>query len=661
VFATVAFVNRCNATPEEKKKADDLMKELDKPHAEIRRTLMTQLKRIAGELREYYIKRPNHDYAQWVAATPLIIDIKKNTNSGEEPFILTKPDVDDKHIYSNFKRRDSNGKKDETREKYCDDNCIQRIEALPTKIKKHQQKQMGDGNIVHTEMQMLYRKEADNILYQKANEDKVILVYSKYIPCSQNQNSNGGTFVECSGELANFMTNYNRNKNKLIVFYETQHTTVNKFDNVLVSSVVGVSQLYMEMSGIVAFKYTPEKDGSLVRDPLLVKEAAYFREHPIFLKLGRPLMDRQLKATVTQMFIDCVARNSFVTLRDDPKEYNRVQFVAVKDFLSRLPQAKRNELKELVAAANAGQTPTNRQRVIVKGCSVFVNEMLKDCIKNPYIIAEQKKNDFLDFNGISRKQPEFLVGDDQKRTCTAYFDALKNYFNCQTSNQQVCQENCYVNNGNHISNRKNSMSHQTFNHNIDNGHHVNKPTIYRDNRRNSRGGNNGINTNSQITARGRGNHDNYNSKHHNNNNNRHNNGGGNKALYASNQVRARERGNHDNYNSKHHNNNNNRHNNGGGNKALYASNQVRARERGNHYNYNSKHHNNNNNRHNNGGGNNRRDHNYKFGSRHHNNNGNGHNNGRDKEIFKNGHNNYNDRQTRTRQHNNQGSYWAEWI
>jgi len=257
VLITVASVQCCDANPEEEKnKADDLMKELDKPRNKIHKTLLTQLKRIAGELSEYFDQRPDHDSVQWVVATPL--DIERSTERGKDRLTLTKQDVKvNKHIYSNFKKKENTTEKNINRKIYCNDNCIAKVQKLPTKINK--KKKLSPLSVIHTEIQMLYREKADNILHDKANKNKVILVYSKYIPCSQNQNSNGGTLVECAGELANFMVNENPNGNKLIVFYETKHVAKNKYDDVWVSSVVGVSQLYMEMSGIVAFNYTSGK------------------------------------------------------------------------------------------------------------------------------------------------------------------------------------------------------------------------------------------------------------------------------------------------------------------------------------------------------------------------------------------------------------------
>ncbi|KAF6033822.1 hypothetical protein EB796_007869 [Bugula neritina] len=287
---------------------------------------------------------------------------------------------------------------------------------------------------------MLYREKADNILHDKANKNKVILVYSKYIPCSQNQNSNGGTFLECAGELANFMANINPNGNKLIVFYETKHEAINNYDGVKVSSVLGVSQLYMEMSGIVAFKYMPGNNnngGYLIRDPLLVDMATYFRENPMFLHLGRPLMNKGYKATVTQLFIDCLARNDFVKLPTNLIENHEVRFIAVKSFLSEFSHAKKKKLEDLVTAANEGKNPTDQHRAIVKGCHVFAKKMLEDDIKKHYIKTEQKQTDYLSFDGTAAKTTEFPY-QDEKDTCRAYLKALNHHFNKKTSEKNVC-------------------------------------------------------------------------------------------------------------------------------------------------------------------------------------------------------------------------------
>ncbi|KAF6033821.1 hypothetical protein EB796_007868 [Bugula neritina] len=203
------------------------------------------------------------------------------------------------------------------------------------------------------------------------------------------------------------------------------------------SSVVGVSQLYMEMSGIVAFKYTPGQDSSLLRDPLLVDKAAYFRKHPMFLHLGRPLMDKGYKATVTQIFIDCLARNSFVKLATNLIENHEVRFIAVKNFLSGLSHAKENKLEDLVTAANEGKNPTDQQRAIVKGCHVFVKEMFNDCIKNPYIITERKKTDYLSVGGTAAQTTEFLFQGEED-TCRAYLKELNKYFKTTTKEKEVC-------------------------------------------------------------------------------------------------------------------------------------------------------------------------------------------------------------------------------
>jgi len=452
VSVIIAILNQCNANAEEeKKKADDLMKELDKPHDKIRATLMTQLKQIAGDLSAYFDKRPNHEFAQWVVATPL--NIERSTKSGEDPLILTMQRVEeDKHIYSNFRRLDLDRKKDQTREKYCDNSCIRQVETLRTKIKKDfRWKKMRPSNLLHTEIQMLYRKDADNIFKQAANKNKVILIYSKYIPCSQNQNSNGGTFVECAGEMAFYAERHNSNGNKFIVFYETQHVAKNKFDNVYVSSVVGVSQLYMEMSGIVAFKYTPEiktKPGipnipsNLQRDPLLVDKAAYFREHPMFIHLGRPLMDTRRKTTVSQLFIDCLARNSFVKTAGNQAGDPYIRFVTLKYFLSELSYNS-DELEKFVLDEVKSQS--DEQQAVAKGCIVYAKKMSNDRYKSLYIISNSRENNYLNFMGgypYYADNTHFFY-KSQADDCAAYLDTIKKFFKCTTTRQNVCREQCF--------------------------------------------------------------------------------------------------------------------------------------------------------------------------------------------------------------------------
>jgi len=459
VLITVAIVRHSDATPaEEKNKADDLMKELDKPHNKIRKTLLTQLKRIAAELSGFYDKRPNHDSVQWVVATPL--NIERSTKIGEDPLILTMQAVDvNKHIYSNFKKKENTSEKKENRKKYCNENCIAKVQKLPTKINRN--KKLSPLSMIHTEIQMLYREKADNILHDKANKNKIILVYSKYIPCSQNQDSKGGAFLECSGELANFIVHHNINGNKLIVFYETTHVAESKHDKTSVSSVVGVSQLYMEMSGIVAFKYTP-RDGSneskLKRNPLLVDKAEYFRENPMFLHLGRPLMNDDYKATVTQLFIDCLARNDFVMLVNNQEESLRVRFITVKNFLSELPGAKGNRLETFVATVYGGTNPTDKKKhAIVNGCHVFANEMLKDCYKNPCIITKQEETEYLTFDRTAAQTAEFLY-QDEKETCRAYLKVLNEHFNRTTSEKNVCLVEPLFNGDDYERDKKNIMS-----------------------------------------------------------------------------------------------------------------------------------------------------------------------------------------------------------
>ncbi|KAF6033823.1 hypothetical protein EB796_007870 [Bugula neritina] len=458
LFTAIVIVYRGDATPEEEKaKADDLIKELDKPHNKIRGTLMTQLKRIAGELRGYYNQRPNHDYTQWVVATPL--NIERSTESGAEPLILTKQGVKlNKHIYSNFKKMENTAEKNNKRKKYCNANCIKEIEKLPTTIKRDR-KELGNGHVIHTEIQMLHRIEKDNILHDKANLNKVILLYSKYIPCSQNQNAQGGTFVECAGELANFMANRNPNGNKLIVFYETQHTAEDHNNRgVRVSSVVGVSQLYMEMSGIVAFKYTPEiktKRGipnipsNLQRDPQLVERAAYFREYPKFINLGRPLITNGYNATVTQMFIDCLARNNFVTTETSIESTLDVQFITAKHFLSLIPYAKENDIKKLFEMANQADKKTKKQYAFIKGCYKFAKYMSTDDIKKGLIVP-QKVGDYLNFNGYatrlnkSKKINELSV-NSERDACEPFLAALKKFFKRESYSTPVCKVKDYTN------------------------------------------------------------------------------------------------------------------------------------------------------------------------------------------------------------------------
>jgi len=442
LFTIIVIVIRCDATPEEeKKKSDDLMKELDKPHADINENLMTQLKRIAGELRGHYNQRPNKEYTQWVVATPLNI---KRVGKGD--LILKKQDVIvDKHIYSNFKKNYKDSReKNIDRRKYCNSKCIKNIEKLSTKINRN--KILGDGNVIHTEIQMLYREKADNILQDKANKNKVILVYSKYIPCSQNQNHQGGTFVECAGELANYVANKNFNGNKLIVFYETTHVSNNNNAGVTVSSVVGVSQLYMEMSGIVAFKYKPwTRDQPIIklqRDPQLIKKATYFRRYPKFIQLGRPLIKEAFKATVTQMFIDCLARNNFVTNNVNDEAVLEVQFITAKHFLSMIPVAKKNKIDKLFEMANKGKDKTNKHDAFIKGCYQFAKEMSRDPNKKTLIVLK-KAGDYLNFQGYSteldqsKKTDEFFV-NSQRDACEPFLAALKKFFKRKQNSKPVC-------------------------------------------------------------------------------------------------------------------------------------------------------------------------------------------------------------------------------
>jgi len=177
---------------------------------------------------------------------------------------------------------------------------------------------------------------------------------------------------------------------------------------------------------------------TLVRDPQLVKQADYFRKHPMFLHLGRPLMNKNYTATVTQLFIDCLARNDFVMPVINREESLRVRFETVKNFLSELPGAKENRLETLVETVYGGTNPTDKKRrAIVEGCHVFAKEMLDDDIKKQYIKTERKKTGYLSFNGTAARTTEFPY-QDEKDTCRAYLKALNQHFNKITNEKNVC-------------------------------------------------------------------------------------------------------------------------------------------------------------------------------------------------------------------------------
>jgi len=383
------------------------MKELDKEHENIDVEIMKQLNMIAGKL--FYHSKPlrSHRKAkQVVVATPL--KITKEQQGNRELLKLENEAMD---VYFNFPYNESTSHRTN-----CNSNCIKKLNTLPTRVRK----QIREGNNIHTEIQMLY-KSTESILRKQENEDKIILVYSTYIPCSQNQYSNGGVFLECAGEMANFVVDksVNTGNNQFIVFYDTEHSKGN--------TVTKVSQLYMELSGIVALKHNPDTNLYRRDERLLPDFTDYLRDHPVFLRLSRPLLHKYYRVTVNQLFVDCLARNSVE--RSKPAENNKekLQFEVAKYQLYRafsmnIEQGRIG--KTFTTNLNTKYPLLIEERVYASACSKFAEAMSKDPVKKKSIIVKRQKADYFSFhfytaqftpkNQIQQKKLTFNYNSEKK-------------------------------------------------------------------------------------------------------------------------------------------------------------------------------------------------------------------------------------------------------
>lgn len=409
------------------------MRQLDKSHENIDAKLMEQLARIASELYAYSnhfrtnsVKNHGRKINQWVVATPL-----KITKTEQGKFILEKEVVDQRNeVYLNIFYNKKNGNAN------CDSTCINKLNTLKTRIKP----EIKNKNSIHTEIQMMY-KHTKSILKEEKYKNRIILVYSTFIPCSQNQFANGGVFLECAGEMAKFVADKSANKgnNRFIVFYETVHKDGD--------TVIPVSQLYMELSGIIALKYQPQEK-KLTRDERhLPHFTNSFRKKPTFLQLGRPLLNDNFKVTATQLFVDCLARNSFVVLRSELEDVQKVQFIIAKYQLYRAFSMDAKKLGELLEAALNNKDLKNQQKMYILACHKFAEAMSEDPVKSR-IIVPTKETDYLsyDFVGMpltpkvnfQREKLTFSENAD-KRTCDEFLPKFRQHFNIKESDRLKCK------------------------------------------------------------------------------------------------------------------------------------------------------------------------------------------------------------------------------
>jgi len=405
---------------DEAAKTKALFKELDK--TTIPPTIITQLETIAKKLHNYYKYRPITTFKQWVVAVPLVIDMGTD---GKGPIKLDKGSVIKKNqIFSNVKKNNYKLRPD-----ICDNSCLNTLNTLPTRIKRY----LGETNQIHTEIQMLYRHN-HNLMTDVRNKDKVILVYSRYIPCSQNQNSKSGVFLECAGEMANFVVNKNPQKNKFIVFYETVHKKK--------ETVKPVSQLYMQLSGIVSFKYNP-KTTKIKKDSNLLDQNSYsyLRKKPTFLNFGRPILNDNYKTTVTQLFVDCLARNQFIKVTGtQPPNSKEIIFVATKFRLYREFSMDEDSLANIYAKAK-NYKDNKFQKTVVEGCYQYAIKMAADRPKKTAIIVSKKATNYLNFRGTSIashdvRKPRFQ--GDELQFCNKFMKKLNEYF--AIYNRITCQK-----------------------------------------------------------------------------------------------------------------------------------------------------------------------------------------------------------------------------
>jgi len=345
---------------------------------------------------------------------------KKKT---DEPLILSKEAVSRDQIYSNFATESPR------RETVCNEVCLQNIEALPTKMKSYFY--LRNYHVIHTEIQMMHR-QSKNILTKEENRDKIILVYSKYIPCAQNQGAKGGVFLECAGEMANFVVNKNPRRIRFIVFYEETHS----------QTISPVAHLYMEMSGIIALKYTHHTK-TIQRATRLISEfATHFQKDPKFLRLGRPLLDYQYETTSTQLFVDCIARNNFIVKDADSETERQVQFIAAKCQLYKYFSMDSSKLFPLYQSGFQVHGITTGQKSIIAGCYKYAQKMYGSHRTNA-ITMKKKTTAFLSFEGSPRsnwkmERVKFYSLTKQK-ACQAFLPGFIAHFRIPKEKQEVCK------------------------------------------------------------------------------------------------------------------------------------------------------------------------------------------------------------------------------
>jgi len=394
------------------------MKLLDKENLD--EDIKKELEAVAEKLIGYLDNRPNKGADQWVVATTLKIDLGADGNG---PMKLSADDVVPKYqVFTNIKRSHKD------RAAICNNNCIAKIETLPTKLKKR----MSLGHQIHTEIQMLYRN--DHNLFANANaKDKVIVVFSHYIPCAQDQQDKGGVFTECAGELANFLVNDNPNNNKFIVFWEGTHKAER--------TVVPIAQMYMELSGIASFNYN-KNTKKIKKDPSHFKRPEYFRNNPMLIRLGRPLMSNEFKFTKTQLLVDCIARNDFLMGKTNNRRHKEIQFVAAKKQLYKafpMGAGSYGTIRDL--ARNYGNDNVPFKKAVVEACILYANTMSTD-VKKKRLLVQDHTTDYLSFYGTSVlknycRNPRFP--QEYLQYCKDSLAAVKRYFRIPQQKQIQCQ------------------------------------------------------------------------------------------------------------------------------------------------------------------------------------------------------------------------------
>jgi len=238
-------------------------------------------------------------------------------------------------------------------------------------------------------------------------------------------------FLECAGEMANFIVNNNPRRIRFIVFYEEIHE----------QTISPVAKLYMEMSGIIALKYTPGTNELKRISRLFPTFATYFRKYPKFIRLGRPLLSDAYKTTSTQLYVDCIARNNFITARSSSMTTQEVQFIAAKCQLYKAFSMDSDNLDTLYNAAYQVDGIQKRQRSTVLGCYRYAQIMYRN-EKTNAIAMEKKTTAFLSFNGSpkSNREMERVKFDriTKQESCRAFLPGFIAHFHVPREKQEVC-------------------------------------------------------------------------------------------------------------------------------------------------------------------------------------------------------------------------------